>query len=47
MNTWKFDKKTLWRYRVGAFRMIVDIVDNEFVVLVLKTAKRNDVYKNK
>ncbi|GBG94534.1 hypothetical protein LFYK43_09930 [Ligilactobacillus salitolerans] len=41
------DKKTLWRYRVGTFRLIADIVDNEFVVLVLKTAKRNDVYKNK
>jgi len=27
--------------------MIVDIVDNEFVVLVLKTVKQNDVYKNK
>lgn len=41
------DKKTLWRYRVGAFRMIVDIVDTEFVVLMLKTAKRNDVYKRR
>ncbi|MGM0214543.1 type II toxin-antitoxin system RelE family toxin [Enterococcus sp. AZ109] len=39
------DKKTLWRYRVGSFRLIVDIIDNEFVVLVLKTGKRNDIYK--
>lgn len=39
--------KTLWRYRVGSFRLIVDIMDNEFVVLILKTGKRNDVYKSK
>lgn len=41
------DFKTLWRYRVGSFRLIVDIIDNEFVVLIIKTGKRNDVYKNK
>ncbi|AYW47050.1 type II toxin-antitoxin system mRNA interferase toxin, RelE/StbE family [Tetragenococcus osmophilus] len=41
------DMKTYWRYRVGSFRLIVDIIDNEFIVLVLKTGKRNDVYKNK
>lgn len=39
--------KTLWRYRVGAFRLIVDIIDNEFVVLIIKSGKRNDVYKKK
>lgn len=41
------DFKTLWRYRIGSFRLIVDIIDNEFVVLILKAGKRNDVYKNK
>lgn len=41
------DFKTLWRYRIGSFRLIVDIIDNEFVVLILKASKRNDVYKNK
>lgn len=41
------DFKTLWRYQVGSFRLIVDIIDNEFVVLIIKTGKRNDVYKNK
>lgn len=33
------DMKTYWSYRVGSFRLIVDIIDNEFVVLVLKTGK--------
>ncbi|WP_353989451.1 type II toxin-antitoxin system RelE/ParE family toxin [Pediococcus argentinicus] len=41
------DKKTLWRYRVGKYRLIVDINDHIFNVLVLKTAKRNEVYQNK
>ncbi|HLQ40605.1 MAG TPA: type II toxin-antitoxin system RelE/ParE family toxin [Tetragenococcus sp.] len=41
------DFKTLWCYRIGSFRLIVDIINNEFVVLILKTGKRNDVYKNK
>jgi mRNA interferase RelE/StbE len=39
--------KTLWRYRIGKYRIIADIVDNEFVVVVLKTGKRDDVYRNK
>ncbi|CAK1223679.1 MULTISPECIES: type II toxin-antitoxin system RelE family toxin [Fructobacillus] len=39
--------KTLWRYRVGKYRIIADIVDDEFVVVVLKTDKRSDVYRNK
>lgn len=39
------DKKTLWRYRVGKYRIIADIIDKEFVVLVVKADKRNDVYK--
>ncbi|MHC5373065.1 type II toxin-antitoxin system RelE family toxin [Enterococcus sp. LJL120] len=39
------EMKTLWRYRVGGFRLIVDIINNEFIVLVIKTGKRNDIYK--
>ncbi|MGX7198179.1 type II toxin-antitoxin system RelE family toxin [Enterococcus olivae] len=41
------EMKTLWRYRVGSFRLIVDIIDHEFIVLIIKTGKRNDVYKHK
>ncbi|GMA05143.1 hypothetical protein GCM10025878_02140 [Leuconostoc gasicomitatum] len=44
--------KTLWhyrvgKYRVGKYRVAADIVDDEFVVVVLKTSKRDDVYRNK
>lgn len=36
---------TFWCYRVGSYRIIADIDDGHFNVLVVKTAKRNDVYK--
>ncbi|WP_057753454.1 type II toxin-antitoxin system RelE family toxin [Weissella kandleri] len=38
---------TLWRYRVGNYRIIADIKDDEFIVLIVKTGKRNDVYKSR
>ena len=40
------DRGAFWRYRVGGFRIIVDIQDNQFIVLVVKAAKRNDVYRD-
>jgi len=36
---------TFWRYRVGHYRIIADIQDGKFMVLIVKAAKRNDVYK--
>lgn len=38
---------TFWRYRVGKYRLIANIVDNKFIVEVIKVKKRNDVYSNK
>ncbi|MBA1394601.1 type II toxin-antitoxin system RelE/ParE family toxin [Lactobacillus sp. XV13L] len=37
--------QTYWRYRVGKYRILAEIHDQEFVVLVVKVAKRNDIYK--
>jgi mRNA interferase RelE/StbE len=34
-----------WRYRVGSYRIIADIQDEKFTVLVVKTAKRGEVYR--
>ncbi len=34
----------LWRYRVGNYRIICDIKDQELVILVLRIAHRKDVY---
>jgi mRNA interferase RelE/StbE len=39
------DKKGLWRYRVGDYRLICDIQDDRIMVLVLQVGHRGDVYK--
>jgi len=39
------DKKGLWRYRVGDYRIICDIQDERVVVLVLLVGHRKDVYR--
>jgi len=39
------DKKGLWRYRVGDYRLICDIEDERITVLVLEVGHRRDVYK--
>ncbi len=38
------DRKGLWRYRVGDFRIIASIEDNRFVVLVITVGHRREVY---
>lgn len=38
---------TLWRYRIGSYRIIADIQDEVFTVVAVKAGKRNDVYKRK
>jgi len=35
---------TMWRYRVGDYRVIAKIEDGQFLVLVVKTGNRSDVY---
>ena len=37
--------RTLWKYRVGDFRLICDLQDENFVVLVIKIGHRKDVYR--
>ncbi len=37
--------RTLWKYRVGDFRLICDLQDAKFVVLVIKIGNRKDVYR--
>ena len=38
------DKKGLWRYRVGSYRVICQIKDEELVVLAVEVGHRKDVY---
>ncbi len=37
--------KGAWRYRIGEYRLIVDINDNEIVILVFGVGHRKDIYK--
>ncbi|MFR7239531.1 type II toxin-antitoxin system RelE family toxin, partial [Streptococcus pneumoniae] len=33
-----------WRYRIGNYRVIVQIVDDELVVATLEVGHRRDIY---
>lgn len=37
--------KGMWRYRVGDYRIICKIVDNELVILALEIEHRSSIYK--
>jgi mRNA interferase RelE/StbE len=39
------EKRDLWRYRVGDYRLICDIQDEKVVVLVLEVGHRKDIYR--
>jgi mRNA interferase RelE/StbE len=38
------DKKGLWRYRVGDYRIICNLNNKELIVLVLEIGHRKNVY---
>ncbi|MEE9451522.1 MAG: type II toxin-antitoxin system RelE/ParE family toxin [Gammaproteobacteria bacterium] len=38
------NKTGLWRYRIGDYRLVCAIQDNELVVLVLRVTHRRHVY---
>lgn len=40
------DKVGLWRYRVGKYRIICQIKNNKFIILVVRIGKRDEIYKN-
>jgi mRNA interferase RelE/StbE len=39
------EKRGLWRYRVGDYRLICDIRDETVTVLVLAIGHRKDIYR--
>jgi mRNA interferase RelE/StbE len=41
----KADLAGLWRYRVGDYRILSQIKDNELLVLVVAVGHRKDVYE--
>ena len=38
------DKKDLWRYRVGDYRILAEIDDGKITILVLAVGHRRDIY---
>lgn len=41
----KFDHEGLWRYRVGDYRIICKITDNDITVTVVKVGHRKHIYE--
>lgn len=39
------DLKGLWRYRVGDYRIVAQIEDDRFIVLVVTVGHRREVYR--
>jgi mRNA interferase RelE/StbE len=39
------DRKGLWRYRLGDYRIVAAIEDDRFVVLVVTVGHRREVYR--
>lgn len=39
--------KGLWRYRVGDYRIISQIQDENIVILVVRIGHRRDIYENR
>lgn len=37
--------KGLWRYRVGDFRIVAEIIDDKVIILVLNIGHRKEIYK--
>ena len=44
-KTLKGDLSNLWRYRVGDYRLICELKDNELTVLVIRVGHRKAVYE--
>jgi mRNA interferase RelE/StbE len=39
------DKRGLWRYRVGDYRIICEILDEQLVIAAITIGHRKDIYK--
>ncbi|AGA34944.1 addiction module toxin, RelE/StbE family [Thioalkalivibrio nitratireducens DSM 14787] len=41
------DRKGLWRYRVGDYRILCELQDNHLIVLVVTIGHRREVYRKR
>ena len=39
------DKSEWWRYRVGSYRLLVELKDKKLLILVVQVGHRRDVYR--
>lgn len=39
------DLKGIWRYRIGDYRLLVDIVDAELVIIAIDIGHRREIYR--
>ena len=39
------DKKGLWRYRVGDYRLICDVQQDKVIIIIVEIGHRRDSYK--
>ena len=40
------DKSGQWRYRIGDYRVICEIIEDEVIVLILDIGHRREIYNN-
>jgi mRNA interferase RelE/StbE len=45
LNIKYFSSESVYRLRVGGYRAIYEIIENELVLVVIKVGARGDVYK--
>lgn len=38
------DRSGQWRFRIGKFRIITEILDNELIILVIDVGHRREIY---
>lgn len=43
-KTLKGELKNLWRYRVGSYRILAEIQDEELIILVVRVSHRSSIY---
>lgn len=40
------DRKGYWRYRIGDYRLIVEIDNNELIIVMISIGHRKNIYNN-
>lgn len=41
----KGDKKDMWRYRIGDYRVLANIEDENLIIIAIEIGHRRDIYK--